>query len=196
MIGPPEAVSKQLLTQLISDMERQQHPRCPAPGESAEYTLRGYVVSSLEKKGSRAKISYIWDVTDGSGKGVHRVSGEETAPAGKSPDPWTAGDAVVIEAITARRSPRSTAWLPPHSRSHAAAREPDANSGLVQTAAATPVAAMPAYPTHGGDNADAQQHRHNGSIMPAGMRSGPGFQASAALPATAALRCAWRFSAS
>jgi hypothetical protein len=82
-------VSSELQSKLIADIERQNIRVAKSPNEQAEYTLRGYVVSSLEKKGQKAKISYIWDVTDASGKGVHRVSGEETAKAatGTSPRP-------------------------------------------------------------------------------------------------------------
>lgn len=136
VIGPPEAVSKQLQAQLTSDMERQ-NIRVAKPGESAEYTLRGYVVSSLEKKGSRAKVSYIWDVTDGAGKGVHRVSGEETAPAGKNPDPWSSISPQVVEAIAGKTVTSLSTWLPSHS---AVASAPGAapSPGLVQNAAATP----------------------------------------------------------
>ena len=159
VIGPPEAVSKELQTQLIADIERQNIRVAKSPGEAAEYTLRGYVVSSLEKKGPRAKISYIWDVTDGTGKGVHRVSGEETAPAGKSQDPWTAVTPPVIEAITAKTVASIATWLPtqapPAVASTTRERRPRANRGGDARAHA-----KPAYRHHGGDTAAARQHRH------------------------------------
>ena len=102
VIGPPDTVSKQLQAQLAGDLEKQNIRVAKSAGESAQYTLRGYVVSSIDKKGSRAKISYIWDVTDAAGKGVHRVSGEELAPSGNSHDPWTAVTGPVVEAITSK----------------------------------------------------------------------------------------------
>lgn len=145
VIGPPEVVSKQLQTQLTTDIQRQNIRVATAPGEKAEYTLRGYVVSSLDKKGSRAKISYIWDVTDGTGKGVHRVSGEETAPAGKSQDPWTAVTPPVVEAITAKTVSSLATWLPAQPPQAVASNTATA-AGLVQTAAATPGQPAPTYP--------------------------------------------------
>jgi hypothetical protein len=145
VIGPPEAVSKELQSQLIADIERQNIRVAKSPGEAAEYTLRGYVVSSIDKKGPRAKISYIWDVTDGTGKGVHRVSGEETAPAGKSPDPWTAVTPPVIEAITAKTVSSIATWLPTQAPPAVASNA--SSAGLVQTAAVTPGAAKSTYPT-------------------------------------------------
>jgi hypothetical protein len=112
VIGPPEVVSKDLMAQLTSDIEAKNIRVAKAPNEKADYTLRGYVVSSMDKKGSKAKISYIWDVTDGSGKGVHRVSGEETAAAGTSKDPWTSVTPQVISAIASKTVTSIATWLP------------------------------------------------------------------------------------
>jgi hypothetical protein len=141
VIGPPETVSKDLQARLTADIERQNIRVAKAPGEPAEYTLRGYVVSSVEKKGSKAKISYIWDVTDSSGKGVHRVSGEETAAAAKGGDPWAAVTPPVVEAIAAKTVSSIASWLPAHSPAVAGG-----GTGLVQTAAATPPGAPSVQP--------------------------------------------------
>jgi hypothetical protein len=150
VIGPPETVSKQLQAQLTADLERQNIRVAKSPGESAQYTLRGYVVSSLDKKSSRAKISYIWDVTDGAGKGVHRVSGEEAAPAGNNPDPWTAVTGPVVEAISGKTAGSLATWLPSQGAPAVATATPQ--GAPVQTAslnssppnaAATPAVARP-----------------------------------------------------
>ena len=55
VIGPPEAVSKDLMAQLTSDIEAKNIRVAKAPNEKADYTLRGYVVSSMDKKGSRRR---------------------------------------------------------------------------------------------------------------------------------------------
>ncbi len=133
VIGPPESVSQQLQAKLTADIERQNIRVAKSPNEQAEYTLRGYVVSSLEKKGQKAKISYIWDVTDASGKGVHRVSGEETAKAATGADPWAAVTPPVIDAIANKTVSSLASWLPAHSSPAVASASP----GLVQTAAVT-----------------------------------------------------------
>lgn len=133
VIGPPENVSSELRNQLISDLERQNIRVARSPDEKAEYTLRGYVVSSLEKKGNKSKISYIWDVTDAGGKGVHRVSGEETANAGKSKDPWTAVTPDVVQSIAAKTVTSVSGWMPGAGPAVAAASQ----GGMVQTAAAS-----------------------------------------------------------
>lgn len=133
IIGPPENVSGDLRNQLIADLERQNIRVAKAPDEKAEYTLRGYVVSSLEKKGSKSKISYIWDVTDSSGKGVHRVSGEETAASGKSKDPWAAVSPTVVQSIAAKTVTSVAGWMPGAGMAVASG----STGSMVQTAAAT-----------------------------------------------------------
>jgi hypothetical protein len=136
IIGPPEAVSKDLQAQITSDLERQNIRVAKSPGEPSQYTLRGYIVSSMEKKGGKAKVSYIWDVTDGTGKGVHRVSGEETASTGKSKDPWTAVSATVVQSISSKTATSLSTWLPTQGTG-AIASNNTPPSGLVQNAAAT-----------------------------------------------------------
>ena len=37
--------------------------------------LRGYIVAARDK--TSTKVSYIWDVTDPTGKRVNRITGEE-----------------------------------------------------------------------------------------------------------------------
>lgn len=140
VIGPPENVSRDLQTQLIADMERQNIRVAKSPNEKAEYTLRGYVVSSLEKKGAKSKVSYIWDVTDANGKGVHRVSGEESAPSGKSKDPWAAVTPAIVQSIAAKTATSVAGFIP---GAGAAVASGGTAGGLVQTAATTPNASYP-----------------------------------------------------
>lgn len=137
VIGPPENVSGLLQTQLTTDIEHQNIRVAKSANEPAAYTLRGYVVSSLEKKGQKAKISYIWDVTDSAGKGVHRVSGEETVPAGKNKDPWMSVTPEVVQAISTKTVASIAAWLPAQAPP-AVASTTTQSTGLVQTAAETP----------------------------------------------------------
>jgi hypothetical protein len=147
VIGPPEAVSRQLQSQLATDLERQNIRVAKAPGESAQYTLRGYVISSLDKKSSRAKISYIWDVTDGAGKGVHRVSGEESSPAGNNPDPWSAVTGPVVEAVSSKTAGSLASWLPtqgPPAVASAAPQGPPVQTASLNNAPPGAAAATPA----------------------------------------------------
>lgn len=96
VVGAPEAVGKQLATQLGSTLERQRVAVAKA-GERADYTLRGYVVAAKEKAG--VKVSYIWDLTDPNGKRVNRIQGEEIAQGGDGKDPWSAVTPAVSQTI-------------------------------------------------------------------------------------------------
>ena len=144
VIGPPENVSGELRTQLVADLERQGIRVAKTPDEKAEYTLRGYVVSSLEKKGTKSKVSYIWDVTDASGKGVHRVSGEESVSSGKSKDPWTAVTPALVQTIASKTVTSVTSWMPQPGGATPAVASAGTSGGLVQTAATAPSAAYAA----------------------------------------------------
>ena len=60
----------------------------PRKDERADYTLRGYIVAAKDKSGT--KVSYIWDVTDPTGKRVNRITGEEVVSGNDPKDPWAA----------------------------------------------------------------------------------------------------------
>ncbi|MBS0251000.1 MAG: hypothetical protein JSR78_08035 [Proteobacteria bacterium] len=108
VIGSPENVAHELQSQLASAIGREGLTVVTANNATGEYVVRGYIVAAREK--SKAKISYIWDVTDQSGKRVHRVTGEEViASAGK--DPWSAVTPAVVERISGKTSKQIASWI-------------------------------------------------------------------------------------
>ncbi|MFT3730062.1 MAG: hypothetical protein QM780_01370 [Hyphomicrobium sp.] len=108
VIGSPENVARDMQSQLASAIGREGLTVVTAGNETGEYVVRGYVVAAREK--SKAKISYIWDVTDQSGKRVHRVTGEEVVP-GAGKDPWSAVTPAVIGRISDKTSKQITSWI-------------------------------------------------------------------------------------
>ncbi len=74
IVGAPANVTQELTDDLVSAGKERKLTLIPG-GTGASYTLRGYLVASAEKSGS--KISYIWDVSDAKGQRVARVSGDE-----------------------------------------------------------------------------------------------------------------------
>lgn len=142
VIGAPDAVAKQLQAQLGAAMQRKQIAVSTTPGEATQYTLRGYVVSARESNGT--KISYIWDVTDPSGKRLNRITGEELAPAGSGRDPWEAVSPQIVESISEKTATSLATWLPTQAASSpaiagSAGTQPlaVASNAAPQTAAAT-----------------------------------------------------------
>lgn len=109
VIGSPENVARDLQTQLTSAVERKNITVATAANATGEYVARGYVVAARERNGS--KISYIWDLTDQSGKRVHRITGEELAP-GTGKDPWSAVTPQVVQNIADKTASEIANWMP------------------------------------------------------------------------------------
>lgn len=110
IIGAPDTVAKQLQAQLTANIQAQRITVAQQPTEKAEYTLRGYVVSAREK--TRTKVSYIWDVTDQTGKRVNRITGEEVVVGPQQRDPWASVTPQVLQTIATKTATSLSAWLP------------------------------------------------------------------------------------
>ncbi len=111
IIGAPEGTAKQLTTQLTQAGERQRITFLSDRDAKGEYTLRGYIVAAREKTGT--KISYIWDLTDGAGKRVNRITGEEVVAAvPNAKDPWSGVTPAALQNITERTIGALATWLP------------------------------------------------------------------------------------
>ncbi len=108
VIGAPESVSRDLQAQLTTAIERNKISVARGPSGKGEYTLRGYVVAAREKTGS--KISYIWDVTDQTGKRANRITGEELAVGSPSADPWSTVSPQIVQAIADKTAAQITTW--------------------------------------------------------------------------------------
>jgi hypothetical protein len=142
IIGAPDGVAKQLQQDFTGAMEHQRVAIVPAGDASANYTLRGYIVAAKDK--ANTKVSYIWDVTDTTGKRVNRVTGEELAPAAGGKDPWTAVTPQLTQMIAEKSASSLGQWLPGQSATQAVsnvATPPPAGAGA---APSPPVAAAPA----------------------------------------------------
>ena len=110
IIGPPASVSSQLTSQLISAAQQKKITVVTDKGKPATYTVRGYLAQSNERKSE--KITYIWDVTDNSGKRVHRILGEESVPAKPGAKPWMSIDQAAMQRIAAKTASDLALWLP------------------------------------------------------------------------------------
>ncbi|MGE5266185.1 MAG: hypothetical protein ACM3L9_02355 [Deltaproteobacteria bacterium] len=135
IVGPPDATSRALQSQVATALEQQKIAVAKQPSDPSEYTLRGYVVAAKEK--SSTKISYIWDVTDPTGKRVNRITGEEIA-SGAGQDSWSAATPAVINQIANRTATQVAGWLPSQTPAAPASATPSAG---VPVASAAPAAA-------------------------------------------------------
>jgi hypothetical protein len=109
VIGAPDQVSKELSSQLTAALEKQRVSVAPDREAKADYMLRGYIVAARDK--SSIKVSYIWDVTDPSGKRVNRVTGEEVLAAVNPKDPWASVTPAVTQAIADKTGASLGTWI-------------------------------------------------------------------------------------
>jgi len=108
IIGPPAKISKDL-TKQISAAAKEQNISV-VPTSEAVYTVRGYLTASPE--GKNQKLAYIWDVTEKSGKRVHRVVGEQIVPGRPGAQAWSLVDQKTLNAIATKTVADLGAWLP------------------------------------------------------------------------------------
>jgi hypothetical protein len=109
IIGAPDGVAKQILDEFSGAVERQRVSVSTAKDERVDYTLRGYIVAAKDKGGT--KVSYIWDVTDQTGKRVNRITGEEVVSAHASKDPWAAVTPAISQSVAGKAANSFIAWL-------------------------------------------------------------------------------------
>jgi hypothetical protein len=110
MVGPPDAVAKQLLQEFAGAFEQQRVAVLQRKDGGADFLLRPYILATKEKQGT--KISYVMDVSDPNGKKMTRFSGEQRVPPGPTADPWTAVTPDVAKALASKAAGSFAAWLP------------------------------------------------------------------------------------
>jgi hypothetical protein len=142
IIGAPDAIAKQIQQDFTGVIEKKR-VAIANKDERADYTLRGYIVAAKDKNAT--KVSYIWDVTDPSGKRVNRITGEEVVSGNASKDPWAALTPQVAQAIAEKAANAFAAWLPSHSGqgaivSNAVAQPVGVGAQPTDTPATAPVA--------------------------------------------------------
>ena len=151
VIGAPDAVSRQVADQIVQAGERQRVTLINDRDAKGDYTLRGYIVASKEK--SQTKVTYIWDLTDPTGKRVNRITGHEMAPAGTAKDPWVAVTPAVTQSIADKTATSLATWLAANKPSGAQpagapiAQAPASDTPAPQrVASASPAVATPVTP--------------------------------------------------
>jgi hypothetical protein len=145
LIGAPDPVAKQIQQEFTSAVEKQRVSVVASKEERADYTLRGYIVAAKEK--TSTKVSYIWDVTDPSGKRVNRITGEEVAAGQASAkDPWAALTPQVTQSIAGKAASSFVSWLQTRSSQAAVASSVAAKPAASVGAHPAAVASAPAKP--------------------------------------------------
>jgi len=109
IIGAPPEVSAKLTEKLSAAAKGKNVNMVPAA--NAEFTLDGYLVASNDRAGT--KLSYIWYVSDKTGKRLKSIKGDEIVAKKKPNDPWSVIEDATIDKIADRTSGELYAWLVP-----------------------------------------------------------------------------------
>lgn len=75
---------------------------------SATYLVKGYLSAIGDRSGTL--LVYVWDVTDTSGRRLHRVSGQETA-GGSVADPWSGISTEAVDNAASRTIDDLASWV-------------------------------------------------------------------------------------
>jgi hypothetical protein len=164
IIGAPQSVADQLTEALVVAGKDRKLVLIPGGGGGANYTLRGYLLASSERGGT--KISYIWDVTDAKGARAARVSGDEMI-AGRSGDPWSKLDGAAIRSIAGKTTSQLAAALQGRGSSAPVA------VSEAPTPSPTPAPAAAAGPAAPAATASVAKPRSNGVVV-APVQGAPG----------------------
>ena len=117
VIGAPDTVARQLQQDFAGALDKSKVSVVPS-GESAQYTLRGYIVAAKEK--TSTKVSYIWDVNDAAGKRLNRITGEESIAGAAQKDPWSSVTPAMTKTVAEKAASSFATWLPSATASQAA----------------------------------------------------------------------------
>ena len=164
IIGAPDKIGQQLRSQVTEAAARSKVAIVADRDPSADYGMRGYLVAARDR--GSIKVSYIWDVTDKSGKRVNRFTGEENVPgASGAKDPWSAVSPQVTQTIADKVAASLGAWAPSQPRATPVASAgprtappagagagtlPQAQAAVATTAPATTNTTTAALPPAGG----------------------------------------------
>jgi len=93
---------------LKSEAEKRKLTIVPEGDPSATYFVKGYLSAIGDRSGTL--LVFVWDVTDTSGRRLHRVTGQEPA-AGSGIDPWSGVDASAVRTAAQRTIDDLVAWI-------------------------------------------------------------------------------------
>jgi hypothetical protein len=105
--GAPSTHVIEFTRALNSEAEARHLTIVPEDDPSATYLVKGYL-SAIGDRGGTLLV-YVWDVTDQSGRRLHRVTGQEPA-GGSGTDPWQGIDSDAVRTVAERTIDDLASW--------------------------------------------------------------------------------------
>ena len=106
--GPPREVLASLSSALNKEVASKKLNVVAKNDPSANYRIKGYL--SAIGDGSNTVLVYVWDVTDGSGRRVHRISGQEVT-RGAAGGAWAAVGSKTLDAAARHTIDALAEWV-------------------------------------------------------------------------------------
>jgi hypothetical protein len=107
IVGPSVAAATSLSERLSLRARERGIGMSGAADQAESYLLRGYFTPLVE--GRETTVIFVWDVYDPAGNRVHRISGQEKAPAASGTG-WDAVPATTMQAVGDRTIEQFAAW--------------------------------------------------------------------------------------
>lgn len=96
------------LTQRLALRARASGITLASADSSATHVLKGYFSTITE--GGQTTVIYVWDVYDTTGNRLHRINGQQKAPAGQG-EGWASVPPATMQAIADSTVGQLTSWL-------------------------------------------------------------------------------------
>ncbi|WP_299815274.1 hypothetical protein [uncultured Roseibium sp.] len=106
--GAPGNISDELSELIGAEARKQGITLVRRVGAAATYRVNGYLAATGQP--SNGTVFYVFDIVDGSGRRVKRISGTEDT-GGASGDPWQAVGSGTLSRIANRSMVEIKAWL-------------------------------------------------------------------------------------
>ncbi len=106
--GAPQIKTVSLNRFLNSSAQANSLTVFPATRAGAKYKVKGYF--SALNDGNGTLLVYVWDITDGTGKRLHRINGRERTGTTRT-DPWQAITDAEIQRVAQTTTARIKTWV-------------------------------------------------------------------------------------
>ncbi|WP_413813873.1 hypothetical protein [Mesorhizobium sp. Root552] len=109
IVGATVEAAAPLSEQLQTEARQRGITLAGSTDQSATHVLKGYF--SVITEGKETTVIYVWDVYDPGGNRLHRINGQEKAPAVNGAEGWAGVAPATMQAIANKTIDQFSSWL-------------------------------------------------------------------------------------
>lgn len=109
IVGATVEAAAPLSEQLQTEARQRGITLAGSTDQSATHVLKGYF--SVITEGKETTVIYVWDVYDPAGNRLHRINGQEKAPAVNGAEGWAGVAPATMQAIANKTIDQFSSWL-------------------------------------------------------------------------------------